>query len=165
MSPTTTNITRLRNSPAAVRYVQALTNRSAGVSVSSISSISLVWSNLFSRYSRINEVEFKKSHLFFHLSFHRDKSSTWDASMIFSLSAMFVRAISTKSFANSIISFERTIGSSENIIGFAAEDGSSSSSSPSASHLRIININGKRKFTLTIRNYGMDRIIGATTVI
>ena len=64
--------------------------------------------------------------------------------MISSLSAMFVTAISTKSFANASISLEQVIGSSENTIEFVTEDVSSLSSS-SASHLRFINIDRKIK--------------------
>ena len=59
--------------------------------------------------------------------------------MISSLSAIFVKATSTKSFASATISLEHAIGSSENIIGFATEDGSTSSSlSSSTNHLRFI---------------------------
>ena len=58
--------------------------------------------------------------------------------MISTLSAIFVTATSTRSFANSSISLEQVSGSSENTIGFVTEDGPTSSSS--ASHLRCINI-------------------------
>ena len=59
--------------------------------------------------------------------------------MISSLSAIFVTATSTKSFASSTISLEQVIGSSENTIGFVTEGGSASSllSSP-ANHLKFI---------------------------
>ena len=81
-----------------------------------------------------------KSHLnLSHLFFHHDKSSIWDASMISSLSAIFVTATSIKSIASSTISLEQVIGSSENTIGFVTEGSSASSSlSSSADHLRFI---------------------------
>ena len=59
--------------------------------------------------------------------------------MISSLSSIFVIATSTKSFASATISMEHAIGSSENIIGFATEESSVSSSlSSSTNHLRLI---------------------------
>ena len=59
--------------------------------------------------------------------------------MISSLSAIFVTATSTKSFANATISLEHVIGSSENTMGFATEDGSVSFSlSSSTNHPRFI---------------------------
>jgi hypothetical protein len=59
--------------------------------------------------------------------------------MISSLSAIFVTATSTKSFASATISLEHVIGSSENTIGFATDDGSVSSSlSSSINHLEFI---------------------------
>ena len=93
-----------------------------------------------------------------HLFFHHDRSSIWAASMMSSLSAIFVIATSTKSFASATISLEHVIGSSENTIGFVTENGSASSSlSSSTNHpsLRLIKREQEDKNTrhLILRSY------------